>query len=342
MNKKFSTLLAGAALLSAVSANAAVDPDIKLVAGQNSGLYQLSVLDADGNPTDQVLNLEENSLGEDVFSVVSTTTNYSTKLGSSLWCVEIVSEDQGQNPKFDFTNKQGKFLGLDINKLAGKGEGVAVNAVAGGDLSGWKFSKVFENGVEESMLYSYFTSDSVIALNVKGNVVKMVKYAANEVEAQNLTKFKLTKADEVIINTKNDFNTIFGTQKKDDGVKLTFNKDVLGEGVTNYFTENKIMVEESGDAGYMYVLNMDSSYLYVDTAYTNEIGGAKFLDYNWADLRHSKLGSYDKATDSIAATALNDQYKFKFIYYKVYSTFLAFKNFETVILSAFIETYICK
>ena len=314
MNKKFSTLLAGAALLSAVSANAAVDPDIKLVAGQNSGLYQLSVLDAEGNPTDQVLNLEENSLGEDVFSVVSTTTNYSTKLGSSLWCVEIVSEDQGQNPKFDFTNKQGKFLGLDINTLAGKGEGDAVNAVAGGDLSGWKFSKVFENGVEESMLYSYFTSDSVIALNVKGNVVKMVKYAANEVEAQNLTKFKLTKADEVTINTKNDFNTIFGTQKKDDGVKLTFNKDVLGEGVTNYFTENKIMVEESGDPGYMYVLNMDSSYLYVDTAYTNEIGGAKFLDYNWADLRHSKLGSYEKATDSIAATALNDQYKFKFIY----------------------------
>ena len=314
MNKKFSTLLAGAALLSAVSANAAVDPDIKLVAGQNSGLYQLSVLGTNGNPTGQVLNLEENSLGEDVFSVVSTTTNYSTKLGSSLWCVEIVSEDQGQNPKFDFTNKQGKFLGLDINTLAGKGKGDAVNAVAGGDLSGWKFSKVFENGVEESMLYSYFTSDSVIALNVDGNVVKMVKYAANEVEAQNLTKFKLTKAAEVTINTKNDFNTIFGTQKKDDGVKLTFNKDVLGEGVTNYFTENKIMVEESGEAGYMYVLNMDSSYLYVDTAYTNEIGGAKFLDYNWADLRHSKLGSYDKATDSIAATALKDQYKFKFIY----------------------------
>ena len=98
MNKKFSTLLAGAALLSAVSANAAVDPDIKLVAGQNSGLYQLSVLGTDGNPTGQVLNLEENSLGEDVFSVVSTATNYSTKLGSSLWCVEIVSEDQGQNP----------------------------------------------------------------------------------------------------------------------------------------------------------------------------------------------------------------------------------------------------
>lgn len=37
MNKKFSTLLAGAALLGAVSANGA----IKLNEGANSGLYQL-------------------------------------------------------------------------------------------------------------------------------------------------------------------------------------------------------------------------------------------------------------------------------------------------------------
>lgn len=41
MNKKFSTLLAGAMLATAFSANA-LNSDIKLKEGANSGLYQLT------------------------------------------------------------------------------------------------------------------------------------------------------------------------------------------------------------------------------------------------------------------------------------------------------------
>ena len=60
MNKKFSTLLAGAALLGAVSANAAVDTSIKLKEGLNSGLYQL-VEPISGN----VLSITENNTTHD-------------------------------------------------------------------------------------------------------------------------------------------------------------------------------------------------------------------------------------------------------------------------------------
>ena len=174
------------------------------------------------------------------------------------------------------------------------------------------------------MLYSYFTSDSVIALNVDdNNVVKMVKYAANEVESQDLTRFKLTKADAVVINTKDDFNTVFGTQKKDDGVKLTFTPDVLGTDIVNPFNTKKIMVEQATkkngteEEGWFYVLNTDSSYLYVDTAYTNTVGVSKFLGYNWADLRAEKLPAGMKATDSIRSVnnLLSNQYKFRFVYH---------------------------
>ena len=54
MNKKFSTLLAGLALVSSV-ASATVNSDIKLQVGPNDGLYQIAkgdsvlVIDAAGN-----------------------------------------------------------------------------------------------------------------------------------------------------------------------------------------------------------------------------------------------------------------------------------------------------
>ena len=70
MNKKFSTLLAGAALLGAVSANAqtAAQPVKKLVEGANSGLYQLVT------ETGQVLTIEEVS-GTDQFKAIAAPTS---------------------------------------------------------------------------------------------------------------------------------------------------------------------------------------------------------------------------------------------------------------------------
>ena len=315
MNKKFSTLLAGAALLGAVSANGA----IKLNEGANSGLYQLKA-------GTQFLSITETSTGNDEIKMVDHT---SANLGGTMWCVTVNSENQGQNPKFDFTNKIGKFLGLDINKIAGKAAAplTSVPAVVGGDLSGWKFSPVFKNGVEKSVIYSYFTNDSVIGLKVNGSAIEMVKTIATSagITAANFTEFELVEADKLPILGVDELNTIFGTQDKKAGITLKFTPDVLGDGAVNPFVEKKFTVEATADAAdvsttkaYFHVLRSDSSYLYVDTAYTNAVGGAKFLAYNWSNLKDTyKTGTKTHATpkDSIEVSDLKDQYKFMFTYW---------------------------
>ena len=116
-----------------------------------------------------------------------------------MWCVTVDAENQGQNPKYDFTNKIGKFLGLEISTIKGKAAAplAAVPAVVGGDLSGWKFSPVFKNGVEKSVLYSYFTNDSVIGLKVNtSGDVEMVKTIATTagITAAGFTEFELVEA----------------------------------------------------------------------------------------------------------------------------------------------------
>ena len=289
MNKKFSTLLAGAALLGAVTANGAV----KLNQGANNGLYQLKAGSA-------FLSITENSTThEDEIKMVSHS---SANLGGTMWCVTVDAENQGQNPKYDFTNKIGKFLGLEISTIKGKAAAplAAVPAVVGGDLSGWKFSPVFKNGVEKSVLYSYFTNDSVIGLKVNtSGDVEMVKTIATTagITAAGFTEFELVEAASIVVSGADELNTIFGTQDKKAGITLKFTPDVLGDGAVNYFTEKKFTVEASGTANYFHVLRADSSYLYVDTAY--------------------KTGTKNHATpkDSINATDLSDQYKFMFTYW---------------------------
>ena len=304
MNKKFSTLLAGAALLGAVTANGAV----KLNQGANNGLYQLKAGSA-------FLSITENSTThEDEIKMVSHS---SANLGGTMWCVTVDAENQGQNPKYDFTNKIGKFLGLEISTIKGKAAAplAAVPAVVGGDLSGWKFSPVFKNGVEKSVLYSYFTNDSVIGLKVNtSGDVEMVKTIATTagITAAGFTEFELVEAASIVVSGADELNTIFGTQDKKAGITLKFTPDVLGDGAVNYFTEKKFTVEASGTANYFHVLRADSSYLYVDTAYTNAVGGAKFLAYNWSNLKDTyKTGTKNHATpkDSINATDLSDQYQ---------------------------------
>ena len=308
MNKKFSTLLAGAALLGAVTANGAV----KLNQGANNGLYQLKAGSA-------FLSITENSTThEDEIKMVSHS---SANLGGTMWCVTVDAENQGQNPKYDFTNKIGKFLGLEISTIKGKAAAplAAVPAVVGGDLSGWKFSPVFKNGVEKSVLYSYFTNDSVIGLKVNtSGDVEMVKTIATTagITAAGFTEFELVEAASIVVSGADELNTIFGTQDKKAGITLKFTPDVLGDGAVNYFTEKKFTVEASGTANYFHVLRADSSYLYVDTAYTNAVGGAKFLAYNWSNLKDTyKTGTKATPKDSINATDLSDQYKFMFTYW---------------------------
>ena len=304
MNKKFSTFLAGVALLGAMSANAGTPVDgIDVTKGH---LYQLKS-DASG-----VL-----AMGKDgKLTVTATTPITSANLASTLWCVEVVEQGLGKAPIFEFVNKQ-TGLRLDIayaqtDLVSLPKETNSDPITVGGEIHGWAFSSQYKEGMNAATLYSYFKADSVIGLALNGNDVVVKKYAAKDAAADaqtgtKLAKFELQTADAVVLGAK-EINTILGTlDNETTGVKLTFTPDEMGEKlpVPNPFTNAKFFAEDA-EANYVYVKNAatDAKYLHVDTAYTNN-NGSKFLAFNWATTTTAKIATSD----------LKDQYKFAFTYY---------------------------
>ena len=175
MNKKFSTLLAGVALLGAMSANAG-DPVTSLKKTGN-GLYQLKA--ADG-----VLAMTP----EGALRLEGSTT--SANLASTLWCVEVTEEGFGKAPIFDFTNKA-TGQRLDIQYAGTLLEGLAGSTATytdtdstrvGGEISGWAFLSQYTSIPSSEQagktLYSYFKTDSVIGLKANNANIQVVKEAA--------------------------------------------------------------------------------------------------------------------------------------------------------------------
>ena len=302
MNKKFSTFLAGAALLGAMSANAGTPVDgIDVTKGH---LYQLK------SDASSVL-----AMGKDGKLTVTAATTLAN-LASTLWCVEVVEQGLGKAPIFEFVNKQ-TGLRLDIayaqTDLVSLPKETNSDPISvGGEIHGWAFSSQYKEGMNAATLYSYFKADSVIGLALNGNDVVVKKYAAKDAAADaqtgaKLAKFELQTADAVILGAK-EINTILGTlDNETTGVKLTFTPDEMGEKlpVPNPFTNAKFFAEDA-EANYVYVKNAatDAKYLHVDTAYTNN-NGSKFLAFNWATTTTAKIATSD----------LKDQYKFAFTYY---------------------------
>ena len=129
-------------------------------------------------------------------------------------------------------------------------------------------------------------------------------------------------------------NTIFGTyEKSDHGLKLTFDKDVLGTDIPNPFNAQSFYTESAGtysgtnvdgdnvEVPYLWVRQKDKeAYLRVDTAYTNE-SGVHFLAYKWVtewydwDQTANKKGQdWGNSYAFRLASQLKDQYKFLFKY----------------------------
>ena len=207
MNKKFSTFLAGAALLGAISANAGTPVDgIDTTKGH---LYQLKS-DASG-----VLAMDKDGK----LTVTSTTPITSANLASTLWCVEVVEQGLGKAPIFEFVNK---LTGLRLDVAYAQTDLVSLPKetnsdpiTVGGEIHGWAFSSQYKEGMNAATLYSYFKADSVIGLALDGNDVVVKKYAAKDAAADaqtgtNLAKFELQTADAVVLGAK-EINTILGT-----------------------------------------------------------------------------------------------------------------------------------
>ena len=335
MNKKFSTLLAGAALLGAVTANAG--GPVKTVAAD--GLYQLAVDVAGATTgTDKVLTMDKD--GKLLPLTYNQIAANPDTLAYSLWCVEVTAEGYGKAPVYNFTNKATgqrldvAYAGTALNGVAKPASGAtyaATGAVVGGEMQDWAFSATYKDAMNPATLYSYFHADSVVGLKLNtSNVFVLGKATATTAQADAqtgsvFTKFTLVEPDSIVMNA-NAVNTIFGTQTADKGVKLTFVDDKNNTTLKNYFTDDAkffaVDAEDNGtvDRSWLRIITgkkADSTFVYVDTAYVNE-NGARFLGFNTKQLTYAKLNATGTTKHTVAdtlGTALNDQSKFRFVYF---------------------------
>lgn len=268
MNKKFSTLLAGAALFGAANAFATT-PVKTLVEGTNDKLYQLEV--------EAGKFLAINAKGE--LAVVNKLT--ADNLTSTLWCTTVTVENQGKAPIYDFVNKGAEaLLSVTMDDFVNKATVTNKNSVVGGEVAGWAFSTVYANSLEEKKpLYSYFREDSVVGLTISGTNVRLKKVPANEVEGAGFAAFTLVEADAITLNAQ-QINTKLGMQDADAGVKLNFEPNKENTSLENPFSDNAF-IAKAAEGGFVYVTKKSNGeYLHVDTAYTNE-NSDKFLAFNY-------------------------------------------------------------
>ena len=368
MNKKFSTLLAGMALLSAMSVNAQVQPGVvipvesgvtniprlaemaslqgkKLKLGVNEELYQLQVKYGPSQAQTGVLAMDEDGK----LYVADPTTLDATGMANTLWCVTVSAQENGQAPKFDFENRAtGMILDIATNNITAVG--TPVDAIVGGDVSGWAFSRSYESLEAGKALFSYISAEEILGIKVADNgAVQVAKVKANEYNRDEnkystinnyFSEFSLYSPAEFYL-TATELNTIFGTYDDEKhGIKLGFDKDVLGTDIPNPFNAQSFYATQASWASgtladdgagntpavsrvpYLNVRQKDKeAYLRVDTAYTNE-KGVPFLAYKWVsewkDVNSTSTSNteveYDDASQYLMRSNLKNQYKFLFVY----------------------------
>lgn len=315
MNKKIFTLVSAFLLCTTFMASAldGGTPVQKLGSNPNSAnkVYQLGVKFDPASTTDSFF-LSVGANGNLYLSKTGTDAN----LGTSLWCVQVASENQGQNPKFDFTNKTNPYS-LVVNDTDTTYTD-SLN-VSEGYLGGWKFSTTYIDQLEANRpLYTYIpATDSVVALTWKETVagdtiVGLKKFAANYAGlvtpsvSDSLLFVTLWEAAPKVL-TAAEFNAKLGNTDVSP-IQLTFNPD-KNAGV-NYFSENKLKATESDIDSFVYLeINkaVAKRFIYVDTAYQNTTGNM-YLAFNLGDTTGvSKLAA--------AGDSIRNQYKFKLTYF---------------------------
>ena len=341
MNKKFTMVCASLLLTSAFTVNAqdlnftfnpnqTTEAAIKLPEGNAGNLYHLQATTTKTDVTsNKVLSLAKDGTIQLVAIDNSTNENWT----SSLWCVNVTRpEADGQNPIFDFTNTlRGAILDVTVegyneegntNWVKENGIYYAQNAAkVGGEVAGWKFSAIYENGVEQyCYLGSYVTADMMAVLRLDGNTVKVAVVKANEVEnVKGLIYFTLRRPADKVLNA-DQFNSILYTKDANDKgeyapVQLTFNQDSNHPDFPNVFSQNPINAEAIDGEDFVYLYNLDAAgkkhYLHVDTAYTND-KGVKFLKLAAVEKADQKFGTV--AENNGTFTDLEDLGKFALYY----------------------------
>ena len=269
MNKKFSTLFAGVALLGATSVFAADNEVKSLVEGTNTGLYQLQIGE------NQFLSVDEN----DKLSVVTDVD--ADNVASTLWCVTVTEENKGKAPYFDFVNKGAEALLTVTMEEFAAGATETTEATVGGEISGWAFSSTYKELEVAKPLYSYFTADSVVGLVVENGTVVLKKAIASNVNDADFATFTLVKANSVTLNAK-QINTKLGIQEENAGVQLTFTPDANNTSLKNPFSQELFLATDA-EGDFVYITKKeDAKALFVDTAYINTTG-SMFLAFNYME-----------------------------------------------------------
>ncbi len=320
MNKKFSTLFAVALLSSAFSANAAVG---NAVAKINSNyLYQLRVVNSN---TDDVLAVDKDG---DLYVKSSAAATSAKELGNTLWCASMTqSQDYGQNPIFDFTNKANGFVldltvgGYDTWNDGTNGYPTQPHVQVGGEVSGWEFSPKVNPLTQNCYLASYINGNQAAVLvwengDVAVSVVDAAVLRNTPSSISNLMRFTLVEPVCVDL-AKVDFNTILQTRKDEAEVKLTFDKDYNNTEIVNPFSTNELMAEDAstesdahGTHNFVYLYKKEAdgtkSYLRVDTAYANGYG-TKFLKFAFGSFKNN----VNPGDATNGETIIPDQYQFR-------------------------------
>jgi hypothetical protein len=340
MNRKFFTWVAGTLLLAAsfgaanaqteVTVNGTTVKKIATFPNSDGKLYQLhastSEADSASSTNGYLLTLKAND--EFALAPISTSTNKttfegnSTTFGGSLWCLQFDSQNQGQNPKIDFTNKAfGKNLVVDLEQAVPSYADTA--SVTYGDLGGWGFSQTYKTDIEKAKpLYTYFHPDSVLVLakhKTTNQLVIVRRLAtAKTIDADDGTPLYFTIKEPLAIQLDaTNFNTILSTQKE-GAVKLTFDKDRNNTTIKNPWSDYSLRAQNSAsNLGYLTFAQTKSNgavdsakFLRVDTAFINT-SGTKFLAFTFDSIATRKVsGTSTPVRNSIFA----NQYDFKVMY----------------------------
>ena len=314
MNKKFSTFLAGVALLSAMSANAQnlasapVGADaakvVKLDEAARKGVYQIR------DDKGQALVIEN---GKYAFKTVSSLTD----LKASLWCVKVTEEGSGKEPIYDFFNKAtGETLAVsDLDASAIKAGTFATtdSLTVGESFGGWAFSSTYETTLLDNQpMYTYYEPDYVLlltkgtnnGLQAKRVLAKDIRQDAKSKGAVELTLFNAG----TYVLSASEINEYV----KDNKFVLIFEKDANADvnpfSTTQFVAKGVADKKDSNTArNFVFVTSKEDAnqYLKVDTA-ANGVG-IQFLKFGWTD--ESKEPSKDVENSSLA-----DQHKFLFTY----------------------------
>ena len=316
MNKKFSTLLAAFAMAAFAGNAATVATDVvKLDKDGLKGMYQLHT----GN---EILAMGNN----DSLLLIDAAGIDSVGVAATLWCVTVTEEGQGKAPIYDFVNKKtGKFLAVSANVVDTLQTGnTSKPIVVGANYQGWAFSKTYQTVLEKNApMYTYFTKDSVVALEKNGHNIVLKKYLASAAPVTGTlgtaAGFTLKTAADVVL-TASEINEYLKGNKD----VLTFSPDYKGSTVKNPFSTTAFTVDSvngfagttaADDYGFMFVkAKADSTYLRVDTAWTGT-SGEKFLNFAWTNPKgDSKYNGTVKDSILSGNNVLKNQHKFIFTY----------------------------